>query len=163
MVINSLPTSTDVEPLYSRQLRSQTSACKVPSRHALWLQMQVASDIIAGFSTELCDFTHHSFSTFFFCASIWTILWKNSRKDKEMKQTKKPYTEITNQHWPSSCSLALRFTSSFCAKCKGKDIGADASVGSPVSTGRQQRTKNSGRTCSAVSTSTCWKLVEWGI
>lgn len=80
------------------------------------------------------------------------------RKEKEMKQTKKSYTEITNQHRPSSCSLALRFTSSFCAKCKGKDIGADAAtVGSIFfSTGRQRRTKYSGRTCSADSTSSCF-------
>ena len=43
-------------------------------------------------------------------------------------------------------------------KCKGKDIGADAAtVGSIFfSTGRQRRTKYSGRTCSADSTSTCF-------
>lgn len=125
-------------------------------------KLQVASGIIAGFSTELCDFTTVSPHSFFLYVklkySMENSMLSTRRKEKEMSQTKKSYTEITNQHRPSSCSLALRFTSSFCAKCKGKDIGADAAtVGSIFfSTGRQRRTKYSGRTCSADSTSTCF-------
>lgn len=97
MVINSQPTSTDVEPLYSRQLRSQTSACKVPSRHALWLQVASCKWHHRRIFHRTLRF-HHSFSTLFFCVSNWNILWKNSmlstrRKDKEMKQTKKSHTQ----------------------------------------------------------------------
>ena len=130
--------------------RAVTASCK--------LQVASSQDFPQNFVISP-QFLH----TLFLHVKLKYILWKNSmlstrRKEKEMKQTKKSYTEITNQHRPSSCSLALRFTSSFCAKCKGKDIGADAAtVGSIFfTTGRQRRTKYSGRTCSADSTSTCF-------